>query len=100
MDTLIPVISKLQDVFSVIGSRNSQIQLPQIAVVGSQVSHHYPNYVPNTHVYLLFFSLPVKAQSLKELLDVISFPEAPELLLVVHFCSTFITFLWMIPSDK
>ena len=43
MDTLIPVISKLQDVFSTLGGRTDEVQLPQIAVVGSQVSHHYPN---------------------------------------------------------
>jgi replication fork clamp-binding protein CrfC len=37
MEELIPVINKLQDVFSVMGS-NSEIDLPQIAVVGSQSS--------------------------------------------------------------
>jgi len=36
MDTLIPVISKLQDVFSTIGGRDDEVQLPQIAVVGCQ----------------------------------------------------------------
>uniref|UniRef100_A0A915DBZ9 Dynamin GTPase n=1 Tax=Ditylenchus dipsaci TaxID=166011 RepID=A0A915DBZ9_9BILA len=35
METLIPVISKLQDVFATVGSQ-SQICLPQIVVVGSQ----------------------------------------------------------------
>lgn len=35
MESLIPVISKLQDVFSTIGE--SEIQLPQIVVIGSQV---------------------------------------------------------------
>jgi replication fork clamp-binding protein CrfC len=37
MEELIPVINKLQDVFNVMGS-NSEIDLPQIAVVGSQSS--------------------------------------------------------------
>ncbi|KAK0398425.1 hypothetical protein QR680_002586 [Steinernema hermaphroditum] len=36
MESLIPVISKLQDVFAAIGSREAEIQLPQIVVVGSQ----------------------------------------------------------------
>ncbi|GMR48231.1 hypothetical protein PMAYCL1PPCAC_18426, partial [Pristionchus mayeri] len=36
MDSLIPVINKLQDVFSAIGTREHEIQLPQIVVVGSQ----------------------------------------------------------------
>ena len=49
---------------------------------------------------LLFFSQLVKAQSLKELLDVTSFPEAPELLLVDRFCFIWITLHWMIPSDN
>uniref|UniRef100_A0A915D0G6 Dynamin-type G domain-containing protein n=1 Tax=Ditylenchus dipsaci TaxID=166011 RepID=A0A915D0G6_9BILA len=35
METLIPVISKLQDVFATVGSQ-SQVDLPQIVVVGSQ----------------------------------------------------------------
>lgn len=38
MEQLIPIISKLQDVFSTIGNRESEVQLPQIVVVGSQVS--------------------------------------------------------------
>lgn len=37
MESLIPVISKLQDVFSTIGYRESEVQLPQIVVIGSQV---------------------------------------------------------------
>ncbi|CAD5226872.1 unnamed protein product [Bursaphelenchus xylophilus] len=36
MESLIPVISKLQDVFATIGNRESEVQLPQIVVVGSQ----------------------------------------------------------------
>ncbi|KAH7725507.1 dynamin 1 protein [Aphelenchoides avenae] len=36
MESLIPVISKLQDVFATIGCRESEVQLPQIVVVGSQ----------------------------------------------------------------
>ncbi len=41
LETLIPVLNKLQDVFNTIGS--DTIQLPQIVVVGTQV-----------HCYLLF----------------------------------------------
>ncbi|KAI6214042.1 Dynamin-1-like protein [Aphelenchoides besseyi] len=36
MESLIPVISKLQDVFATVGHRESEVQLPQIVVVGSQ----------------------------------------------------------------
>uniref|UniRef100_A0A914QMM5 Dynamin-type G domain-containing protein n=1 Tax=Panagrolaimus davidi TaxID=227884 RepID=A0A914QMM5_9BILA len=36
MENLIPTISKLQDVFAVVGSNESKVQLPQIIVVGSQ----------------------------------------------------------------
>ncbi|VDN51836.1 unnamed protein product [Dracunculus medinensis] len=36
MESLIPVINKLQDVFSAVGTREAEIQLPQIVVVGSQ----------------------------------------------------------------
>ena len=36
MDQLIPVINKLQDVFNTVGSE--AMQLPQIVVVGTQVS--------------------------------------------------------------
>ena len=36
MDALIPILNKLQDVFNTVGSEN--ILLPQIVVVGSQVS--------------------------------------------------------------
>ena len=36
MDSLIPVINKLQDVFNAVGGE--QIDLPQIVVVGSQSS--------------------------------------------------------------
>ena len=36
MEALIPVINKLQDVFNTVGA--DSIQLPQIVVVGSQVS--------------------------------------------------------------
>ena len=35
MDTLIPTINKLQEVFNTVGTES--IQLPQIVVVGSQV---------------------------------------------------------------
>lgn len=37
MDSLIPVVGKLQDVFAAVGCRESEVQLPQIVVVGSQV---------------------------------------------------------------
>ncbi|VDM43680.1 unnamed protein product [Toxocara canis] len=36
MESLIPVVNKLQDVFAAIGTREAEIQLPQIIVVGSQ----------------------------------------------------------------
>ncbi|EJW82810.1 dynamin central region family protein, partial [Wuchereria bancrofti] len=36
MESLIPVINKLQEVFSAVGTREAEIQLPQIVVVGSQ----------------------------------------------------------------
>lgn len=36
MESLIPVISKLQDVFATVGHRESEVQLPQIVVIGSQ----------------------------------------------------------------
>eukprot|EP00792_Barthelona_sp_PAP020_P005374 TRINITY_DN2623_c0_g1_i1.p1 TRINITY_DN2623_c0_g1~~TRINITY_DN2623_c0_g1_i1.p1 ORF type:complete len:671 (-),score=136.59 TRINITY_DN2623_c0_g1_i1:90-2024(-) len=38
MEKLIPVINKLQDVFSVIGAQMNQVNLPQIVVIGSQSS--------------------------------------------------------------
>ncbi|CAJ0568564.1 unnamed protein product, partial [Mesorhabditis spiculigera] len=38
MESLIPTINKLQDVFSAVGSREAEIQLPQIVVVGAQSS--------------------------------------------------------------
>jgi hypothetical protein len=37
MEGLIPVVNKLQDVFNTVGS--GSIQLPQIVVLGSQVSY-------------------------------------------------------------
>ena len=39
MESLIPVINKLQDVFNTVGA--DAIHLPQIVVVGSQVSVKY-----------------------------------------------------------
>ena len=39
MESLIPVINKLQDVFNTVGT--DAIQLPQIVVVGSQVGITY-----------------------------------------------------------
>lgn len=38
MDALIPVLNKLQDVFNTVG--HESIHLPQIVVVGTQVSIH------------------------------------------------------------
>jgi hypothetical protein len=38
MDPIITVINKLQDIFSKIGAAGKEIELPQIVVVGSQVS--------------------------------------------------------------
>lgn len=39
MEALIPVINKLQDVFNTVGA--DIIQLPQIAVVGTQVKRSF-----------------------------------------------------------
>jgi len=39
MESLIPVINKLQDVFNTVGSE--VIQLPQIVVIGTQVSVYF-----------------------------------------------------------
>lgn len=39
MDQLIPVLNKLQDVFNTVGHEN--IQLPQIVVIGTQVSFNF-----------------------------------------------------------
>lgn len=39
MESLIPIIAKLQDVFATVGHRESEVQLPQIVVVGSQVGN-------------------------------------------------------------
>ena len=36
MESLIPVVNKLQDVFATLGRKEDQINLPQIVVVGSQ----------------------------------------------------------------
>ncbi|KAL3077572.1 hypothetical protein niasHS_012278 [Heterodera schachtii] len=36
MESLIPIINKLQDVFATTGYKESEVQLPQIVVVGSQ----------------------------------------------------------------
>ena len=41
MESLIPVINKLQDVFNTVGCE--VIQLPQIVVIGTQVSSTAPN---------------------------------------------------------
>ena len=64
MESLIPVINKLQDVFNTVGT--DAIQLPQIVVVGSQVSNYFSSSVKvlgsdiektaihtkNSHIYL------------------------------------------------
>ena len=42
MESLIPVINKLQDVFSTVGSES--MQLPQIAVIGTQVNWSFSDY--------------------------------------------------------
>lgn len=51
METLIPTINRLQEVFLTVGAE--LLQLPQIVVVGSQVSQgkkrqSNPNYKPRT----------------------------------------------------
>ena len=47
MESLIPVINKLQDVFNTVGS--DAIQLPQIVVVGSQVISNFSQ-LSNTNI--------------------------------------------------
>lgn len=42
MEALIPVINKLQDVFNTVGA--DAIQLPQIIVVGTQVSFKFNHF--------------------------------------------------------
>ena len=37
MEPIIQVINKLREVFSAVGARDAEIQLPQIVVVGAQV---------------------------------------------------------------
>ena len=37
MEPIIQVINKLREVFSAVGTRDAEIQLPQIVVVGAQV---------------------------------------------------------------
>lgn len=55
MDALIPVLNKLQDVFNTVGSEH--IHLPQIVVVGTQVSCEFLNPI-ETRVYWRFW--PIK----------------------------------------
>lgn len=45
MEALIPVINKLQDVFNTVGA--TVLQLPQIVVLGTQVSRNFPTAKPN-----------------------------------------------------
>lgn len=56
MEALIPVINKLQDVFNTVGS--DSIQLPQIVVLGSQVSC----YRENIYLVWIFFKFSIIMQ--------------------------------------
>lgn len=56
MEALIPVINKLQDVFNTVGS--DSIQLPQIVVLGSQVS----SYRENIYLVWIFFTFSIIMQ--------------------------------------
>ena len=58
MDALLPIINKLQDIFNAIGS--DAIQLPQIVVVGVQVTKadvfvNLSNYIQASTGTLLYF---------------------------------------------
>lgn len=64
MESLIPVIGKLQDVFSTIGFRETEIQLPQIVVIGSQVPVYF-----FLCFKFYFFRAQEKVLLLKELLE-------------------------------
>jgi phosphopentomutase len=55
MESLIPVISKLQDVFATIGYRESEVQLPQIVVVGAQVINIIYHSSINEMIFLEFW---------------------------------------------
>jgi hypothetical protein len=84
MESLIPVISKLQDVFATVGHRESEVQLPQIVVVGSQVCS-----LSFMHFYSSQFSrVQAKVQFSRALLDVTSFRVALESLRVDRSCFT------------
>lgn len=56
MDALIPILNKLQDVFNTVGSGSENIQLPQIAVVGSQVKNKRSKKLRNKNVFFFFQS--------------------------------------------
>ena len=55
MDSLIPIINKLQDVFSAIG--HSPIDMPQIVVIGCQSAELVPDRVIVTNAYLKLWKL-------------------------------------------
>lgn len=54
MESLIPVISKLQDVFATVGHRESEVQLPQIVVVSFFYQLNYSKmFVKNKNLVVL-----------------------------------------------
>ena len=62
MESLIPVINKLQDVFNTVGA--DSIHLPQIVVVGSQVTDFsYRHFIWRILFYLIFFCLQSSGKS-------------------------------------
>lgn len=65
MESLIPIISKLQDVFSTIGYRDTDVQLPQIVVIGSQVCRCMSGCNENTCTYFLSKIEKIEVSKLK-----------------------------------
>lgn len=50
MNSLIQVVNKLQDVFRTVDNMDNAIQLPQIAVVGTQVFLFIQNWVEDIEI--------------------------------------------------
>ena len=66
MESLIPVINKLQDVFNTVGS--DAIQLPQIVVVGSQVISNFSQLSnPNILNFMKFLQSSGKSSVIESL---------------------------------
>jgi hypothetical protein len=70
MESLIPVINKLQDVFNTVGA--DAIHLPQIVVVGSQVRNFFQKEIPicfQKRILQLFSRVLEKVPSLNHWLE-------------------------------